>query len=91
MLVNGIFRNEEHSFYSLAALINDYLINRRQRVKVNGSFSPWKYLTSGVLQGLALGSLLLSICINDISLLLFKAQISAVIQIKTVSILAIRR
>ena len=29
-------------------LINDYLTNRQQRVKVNGSFSSWKDLTRGV-------------------------------------------
>ena len=29
-------------------LINDYLTNRQQRVKVNGSFSSWKSVTRGV-------------------------------------------
>ena len=48
--------------------MSNYLQDSRQRVKLDGTYSNWKLIKTGVPQGSMLGPLLLNININDLNL-----------------------
>ena len=58
-------------------LVYDYLSNRKQRVKLNETFSSWRDIESGVPQGSILGLLFFNIHLCDLFYVLDKLDIAS--------------
>ena len=62
--------------YDALLLINSYLSDRKQRTKINSSFSTWHDIFVGVPQGSNLGPLLFNIYVNDIFYIITNVDIA---------------
>ena len=65
--------------FSLPALklVQDYLSNRKQRTKINRTYSSWLEIVFGVPQGFKLGPLLFNIFLEDLFFILNDVDIAS--------------
>ena len=55
-------------------IMQNYLCNRQQRISINGIFSDWTEVITGVPQGSILGTLLFNIFLNNIFMFISKCN-----------------
>jgi hypothetical protein len=75
-LPHGLLLAKLHAYgftMSSCDFIRSYLSNRKQRVKINGIYSSWDTLTTGVPQGSIAGPLLFNVFMNDIFMCIDKS------------------
>ena len=77
---------ELHAYgFSISALrlIYSYLANRKQRTKINSSYSSWEEIIIGVPQGSILGPLLFNIFLSDMFFVLSQTDFASFVDDNT--------